>query len=161
MNSICLIDTSIFLNILDVPNRNSQKAETIRKFEEFIELECSFIVPMATIIETGNHIAQNGNGSTRRQVAIKFIDTIEKTFDGQAPFRIADWANQQEMRTWLKDFPDHAGRNKSISRISEGTTFGDLSIIKEYEAVCSKFPMSEVFIWSLDEDLISYHRSQS
>lgn len=58
MNSICIIDTSIFLNILDVPSRNNDKERVIRDFEEYIQSEqVSFFLPMATVLETGNHIA--------------------------------------------------------------------------------------------------------
>jgi len=158
MSSICLIDTSVLLNILDVPNRNNERLDILGKFQEYIELECSFIIPMAVVIETGNHIAQNGDGNTRRVVAQKFIDTLEKTFTGEAPFRIADWDTQEKIREWLHEFPSHAQRNKSSTRTGEGTSFGDLSIIKEFEKSCSKFSMSEIFIWSLDDDLKAYHQ---
>lgn len=161
MSSICLIDTSILLNILDVPNRNNEREEILEKFSEYIQLDCSFIIPMAVVIETGNHIAQNGDGNTRRIVAQKFIDTLEKTFTGEAPFRIADWDTQEKIREWLHEFPSHAQKNKSPTRTGEGTSFGDLSIVKEFEKSCSKFSMSEIFIWSLDEDLKTYHQNQS
>ncbi len=39
MSSICLIDTSILLNILDVPNRNKERKEILEKFSEFIKLD--------------------------------------------------------------------------------------------------------------------------
>ncbi|MDD2946148.1 MAG: hypothetical protein PHG15_10265 [Acinetobacter sp.] len=161
MSSICLIDTSILLNILNVPNRNKERNEILEKFYEYIELEFSFIIPMAVVIETGNHISQNGDGNTRREVAERFVETLEKTLTGEAPFRIADWDTQEKIREWLFEFPEHAQRNKSSTRTGEGTSFGDLSIIKEFEKSCSKFSMSEVFIWSLDEDLKSYHQQVS
>lgn len=161
MSSICLIDTSILLNILDVPNRNNEREEIFKKFEEYALLHCSFIIPMAVVIETGNHIAQNGDGNTRRKVAQEFIGTLEKTFTGDAPFRIADWDTQEKIREWLHEFPSHAQQNKSPTRTGEGTSFGDLSIIKEFEKSCSKFPMTEIFIWSLDDDLKAYHQKQS
>lgn len=69
MSSVCLIDTSIFTNILNVPGRNQNKADVNHAFREYIDLGCTFILPMATIIETGNHIAQNGDGRLRRDTA--------------------------------------------------------------------------------------------
>lgn len=57
---------------------------------------------------------------------------------------------------WINEFPDHAGRNKSVEKPNEGTSFGDLSIIKEYYNCLSKFSMSEVLIWSYDADLEAY-----
>ena len=160
MSSICLIDTSIFLNILNVPNRNNERDQILDQYQEYIELDCSFIIPMATVIETGNHIAQNGDGNIRRKVAQLFVETLANTFiDVNPPFRISEWLSQHEVWSWLMEFPDHAQRNKSPTRTGEGTSFGDLSIIKEFEKNCAKFPMSEVFIWSLDEDLQAYHQA--
>lgn len=69
MSSICLIDTSIFLNLLNVPNCNELNQEVIEDFETFVETGCTFLLPMVTIVETGNHIAQNGNGDIRRSAA--------------------------------------------------------------------------------------------
>lgn len=58
MSAVCLIDTSVFLNLLNVPNRNQTRAEVVASFEEYAENNCTFILPMATILETGNHIAR-------------------------------------------------------------------------------------------------------
>ena len=59
MSSICLIDTSIFLEFLNIPNFNQNREAVMQEFREYIELGCTFLLPMATILETGNHIAQN------------------------------------------------------------------------------------------------------
>jgi hypothetical protein len=69
MSSVCLIDTSIFLNLLDVPYCNESMAEVVEEFKTFVEAGCTFLLPMATILETGNHIAQNGDGNLRRKTA--------------------------------------------------------------------------------------------
>ncbi len=61
-----------------------------------------------------------------------------------------------EILEWIHQFPKHAGRNKSLRKKGEGTSFGDLSIIQEYEKCRKKSVMSEVFIWSLDSDLSQY-----
>lgn len=58
---------------------------------------------------------------------------------------------------WIDQFPDLAGKNKTPDKL-EGTSFGDLSIIEEFHKACKIFSMSEVFIWSLDSDLQSYHQ---
>lgn len=156
MNSICIIDTSVFLNILDVPNRNNEKERVINNFKEYINLGATFILPIATVLETGNHIAQNGDGNVRRETAQRFCDEVCKAIKGEAPYRISNFPDTGEILDWLAEFPDLAGRNKAPNR-HEGTSFGDLSIIKEYEKAESKFPMSEIWIWSLDSDLENYH----
>ncbi|UZE97627.1 hypothetical protein [Alkalimarinus alittae] len=157
MSEICLIDTSIFLNLLNVPGRNQDKEDVVSDFKDYAEMEVTFILPMATILETGNHIAQNGDGGTRRTTAERFCLAVEGAFNGQAPYQPSEFPNSSEVLTWLSQFPDHAGQNKSSAKTTEGTSFGDLSIIKEYEKCLNKFGMSEIFIWSLDSDLSQFH----
>lgn len=158
MSSVCIIDTSIFLNLLNVPGKNQDKAKVVEDFTEYAQSGVTFILPMATIIETGNHIAQNGDGNLRRQTADRFCIAVKGAFNGQAPYRPSEFPSTTEILTWIDDFPRCAGQNKSPTKIHEGTSFGDLSIIKEFEKSCSKFPMTEIFIWSLDCDLSSYHQ---
>lgn len=158
MNNICLIDTSIFLNILDVPSKNSDRVEVFESFEIFTKLGCEFIIPVATIIETGNHIAQNGDGNTRRQVAQEFYDLLEKSYQNEAPFRFSNIFTNEQLRQWIALFPNHAGRNKSPQKTTEGTSLGDLTIIKEFEMLCDLHQRADIFIWSLDADLIAYKR---
>ncbi len=157
MTAICIIDTSVFLNILNVPGRNNDAARVNQQFDQFIELGCAFILPIATIIETGNHIAQNGDGGTRRDTAQRFCFAIKGTFTGEAPWRTVEFPNGQEVAAWIDEFPDQAGRNKSATKTGEGTSFGDLCIIKDFERCVARTPMTEVFIWSLDSDLQQYH----
>lgn len=156
MSPICIIDTSVFLNMMDVPGKNQDKEQIMDTFITYVGLNATFILPMATIIETGNHIAQNGNGNQRRKVAELFCEAVTGAFNGKAPWQPSDFPNAKEILTWINTFPEHAGRNKEPTKINEGTSFGDLSIIQEFNKCRSKFSMSEVFIWSLDHDLEAY-----
>jgi len=158
VSCVCLIDTSVILNLLNVPDRNQQLAEVTADYRHYAELGATFILPMATILETGNHIAQNGNGTKRRETAARFCDMVRASFtEDNPPWQPSEFPSIQEVTTWLDRFPDLAGQNKSPTRTGEGTSFGDLSIIAEYEKCCRRFAMSEVFIWSLDSDLACYH----
>lgn len=158
MSSVCLIDTSIFLNLLDVPYCNEARAEVAEDFATLVEAGCSFLLPMSTILETGNHIAQNGDGNLRRETAQRFVFAVKGAFSGEAPWRPVVFPVTEEILSWIDTFPDYAGRSKAPDK-SEGTSFGDLTIIQEVEKSCARFPMSEVFIWSLDSDLQSYHQN--
>ncbi len=158
MSAICLIDTSVFVNLLNVPNLNQEQERVIKDYQHYAELGCTFILPMATIIETGNHIAQNGDGGTRRRTAERFCEAVSAAFNGSAPWQPSDFPNTTEILTWLNQFPNMAGQNKSAHRLGEGTSFGDLSIIEAFKKCAKRFSMSEVFVWSLDSDLSSYHK---
>jgi hypothetical protein len=158
MSSICLIDTSIFLNFLNVPNCNQSREKVLQDFKDYAAAGCTFLLPMATILETGNHIAQNGDGNIRRTTAQKFVTQVKAAFSGEAPWQPIQFPNTEAISTWIDQFPDLAGQNKNQKKESGGTSFGDLSIIQDFQNQCRKYPMSEVFIWSLDQDLDSYRR---
>lgn len=158
MSSICLIDTSVFLNFLNVPKCNQDRVLVLEDFKIYAESGCTFLLPMATIIETGNHIAQNGDGTIRRKTAMHFVKEVKAAFKGEAPWSLTQFPNKEEILLWIDHFPDLAGKNKAPDK-QEGTSFGDLSIIEEFNKSCKRFPMSEVFIWSLDSDLNSYHQN--
>lgn len=159
MNSVCLIDTSVFLNLLNVPNRNQEKTKVVEDYTEYSNNGCIFILPMATILETGNHIAQNGDGNIRRKTAKRFCEVVLGAFEGVAPYKPMEFPSIKDIAIWLNAFPDEAGKNKSPTKLGEGTSFGDLSIIKDFEKCRTKFSMSEIFIWSLDEDLKIFHHT--
>ena len=158
MSSICLIDTSIFLNLLNVPKCNQDRALVMGDYEIYAQSGCTFLLPMATIIETGNHIAQNGDGTIRRKTALRFVKEVKAALKGESPWSLTQFPNTAEILLWIDNFPDLAGKNKAPDKY-EGTSFGDLSIIEEFNKSCRRFPMSEVFIWSLDSDLSSYHQA--
>ncbi|QXE26219.1 hypothetical protein B6N60_04950 [Richelia sinica FACHB-800] len=124
---------------------------------KYAQSGCTFLLPMATILETGNHIAQNGDGTVRKKIAIRFVEQVKAAFNGEAPWRPTAFPNTAEILLWIDEFPDQAGKNKAPDK-QEGTSFGDLSIIEEFRKSCKLFPLSEVFIWSLDRDLQNYHQ---
>lgn len=156
MSSVCIIDTSIFLNLLNVSGRNQQRESVNSDFIEYVNLGATFILPMATIIETGNHIAQNGNGVERRESALRFCEAVRGAFEDRAPYRLSEFPASTDILEWLDKFPDCAGRNKSPKKTGEGTSFGALSIIEEYRRCVKLFRSREIFIWSLDDDLRHY-----
>lgn len=164
MADICLLDTSILLNILDVPNRNNNKERVLTDFQIYIQSNCRFIIPFVVAVEVGNHISQNGDGVTRRQTAERFVDMMQRTFSGELPFEISDFDLKIEWQNWIGEFVDRAGQNKTAAKPNEGMSLTDLSIIKEYDSLQAKNKANKnkhvtVFIWSLDSDLTAYGHS--
>lgn len=157
MSCTCIIDTTVFLNLLNVPNKNQDRQQIQKDFLTYQASGAEFILPMATIIETGNHIAQNGDGNRRREVALRFCASVKGAFNGDAPYQPSDFPDKHEVLTWLDLFPNLAGKNSKDETKLEGTSFGDLSIIEEFNKAVRLNKRSEVFIWSLDRDLQSYH----
>ena len=151
---VVIVDTSVLLNLLDVPGRNQDRDAVLGQFGELSDAEVNLLLPIAAIFEAGNHIAQLSDGRQRRDHAQRFSARVREALNGQAPWTVtplpsttqelADWLN------WLNDFPEFAMREVGM---------GDLSIVKAWESACAKHPQHRVSIWSLDQDLACYDRA--
>ncbi|WP_348303886.1 hypothetical protein [Methanothrix sp.] len=146
MAAICLIDTTVFMEILNVPGKASDHKEAIRVLRSKIDNRETLFLPMATILESGNHIAQIRNGKERRSSAENFVYYVQKALDGCSPFKPLSFLAPEQMQLWLKDFPESAMRGRGL---------GDLSIIHDFHGQCSRNPHLRVYIWSLDVHLSS------
>ena len=110
----------------------------------------TLLLPVAAIVETGNHVARNRDGNVRRATAVKFVRMVKQAIEGETPFTPTPFLEPAGLLQWLDEFPQFA---------MEGMGLGDLSIVKEWEAQCRRFPGRRVFIWSLDRHLASYDNS--
>ena len=145
--TVCIIDTSIFCELLKVPFRSDESGAMISALAVKLEEKESLLLPTATIFETGNHIAQNGDGRLRKQTAEKFIEQVRNALNGDSPFTPTPFDDPSRILEWLNDFPSSA---------ETGSGFGDLSIIKAWEEQCERNPMRRVYIWSKDKHLQAY-----
>ena len=119
MSEIVLLDTSVYLNVLDVPGWNQDRADVLDEFAIRVNNEDIFLLPMATIWETGNHIADLPTGGRRRQFAVILVDDVTKALNGEAPYRPTHFPDREEFIGWLREFPDYAKRNKSAKKTNE------------------------------------------
>lgn len=130
---IWIIDTSVFLNILDIPGSNSDRDQILIDFRTRIANNDSSSIPYVVLIESGNPIAKL-QGDLKFIKAQQFIKTVRQAFNNEAPFK--------PLR-----FPEMSSREIG---------FGDYSIIKDWEEQVSLFPAYSVRIWSLDAGLQGY-----
>ena len=149
MSAIAIVDTSIVLNVLDIPHRNQNRDDILARFETEIRDGTNLLLPMAAIVETGNFIAQIDGGRVRRERAEQFVTQVRAALDGAAPWKPLAFPDKAILWTWLNGFPDMAMR---------GIGMGDLSMIELWKTQCALFPLRRVFIWSVDSDLNSYDR---
>ncbi|NEP59306.1 MAG: hypothetical protein F6K31_20205 [Symploca sp. SIO2G7] len=147
MKQVAIIDTSIFCEFLNIPNMNSSRDKVFNDFQKLVSDDTSFLLPMAAVYETGNHIAQLSDGRNRRRFADFFVKEVKKAIKGDAPWQIMQIPTLEEIDIWLSEFPDLSMREVGM---------GDLSIIKEWEKAKKRTPFLRVFIWSLDKDLMGY-----
>jgi predicted nucleic acid-binding protein len=148
--SICLIDTSVFCNVIRVPNRDQHHAAVMARLKQLITDKTTLLLPMAAVVETGNHIAQNGDGRERRQAAERFVNTVTEAMGGNAPWTPTPFLELASLQAWLAEYPDRA---------MSGLGLGDLTMVKEWERQCALHRGRRVFIWSLDKHLRTFDRA--
>lgn len=156
MSDIVLLDTSVYLNVLNIPGYNQNRREVLQDFDARVRQDDYFLLPMATIWETGNHIAKLANGTFRFRYGKILADDVVKAINGDVPYRPTHFPSREEFCAWLSDFPNYVQRNKSPEKPNEGTSLSDLSIIKEWGITRARHNMSRVLIWALDSDLAGY-----
>ena len=144
MKAICLIDTSVFVEILGIPTMNDHP-EVLDQLKDKISQEEKLFLPMATIIETGNHIAQKGD----RSHALDFVERVQLAISGTDYFAPVESFSIERLQQCIADFPNNAVR---------GVSLGDLSIIQDWQRQCDKNQGRTVYIWSLDTHLKGYCR---
>lgn len=147
--SVCLVDTGILCEYLQVPNLCGRSKEISAQFKQKLRNNESLVLPVSTLLETGNHIGQNGDGRQRREVARRFVQLAEQAVGGEFPFIPTPVFKPRELLDWISHFPDWAGG---------GSGLGDLTILKEFERQCEIYRSRRVYIWSTDRHLSSYHR---
>ena len=149
MSGIIIVDTSVLLNVLDVPAFNQRRAAVLSEFEELVKANSRFLLPIAAVFETGDHIADLRDGRERRRYAVIFRNRIREALEGEAPWVPIRFPDSRQLARWLESFPDCAMRGPDMS---------DLSIIKAWEVECTRHPTRRIRIWSLDQHLQGYDR---
>ncbi len=134
--------------MLRIPDKSQRHEEVFAQLQILIEQDTTLLLPMATILETGNHVAQNGNGGQRRKAAERFVEQVQKAIRHQAPFSVPEpLFDPFTLDEYLDQFPHFA---------MQGLGLGDLSIVREFYHQCELHRGDHVFIWTYDEHLAGY-----
>jgi len=156
MGEAVFIDTSVFLNLLDVPHRNADRTEVAGTFKKDQQSGATFVLPVSTIIETGNHIAQvQGRGNTRRGCAQRFVGALKAAVQAQPPWVLTGHAWDDDM----VDLIVHGAgqRPEALLLLCQGVGTGDVGILAEVDAYRRRIPSATpVRIWTLDAGLAAY-----
>jgi hypothetical protein len=128
------------------------------EFERRIEEGVSFILPVSTIIETGNLIA-NGSGD-RRAAAKKLLDALQLARETSPPWIIRDVP-------WDSDFLDRfiAGDSTGTGLLGHLTAgslgSGDVAILVERDLIEDGLSGARVRVWTFDNELHAYGRNEA
>lgn len=154
--SVVLIDTSVLCEVLAVPGLSANAGKFQKELKEKIGASDTLLLPMTSILETGNHIGQCAmDGQIRRKAAQTFVRFVSQALKGDLPFRPTPFFEAEELALWLAELPDWAMRSDTKGK---GSGLGDLTIQKEWERQCGLNRGRRVYIWSLDAQLQKYDK---
>ncbi len=129
MKKVLVIDTSIFCVWLQLPDFETCGSDSDRwdytrvntKIEAEVNSKTTLILPLATIIETGNHISQRSGD--RFGYAKKFCDILMKSIDNENPWA----AFSEQSLLWIDDNVRKLA-NDWPELASHGISIGDATI---------------------------------
>ncbi len=130
MKKILILDTSILCTWLQVngketcgPDHNRWDYERVnKKIQSEIDADTTLVLPLAAIIETGNHIAQCAGD--RYALANSFADFIKNAANEETPWAAFTHQNDLWKEDGLKNLADR-WKEHAVS----GQSLGDASII--------------------------------
>lgn len=155
MSKVLIIDTSILCVWLEIPGMDScgpdhdrwDKERVDQAIQYELDQKTTFVLPLATIIETGNHISQSSHRFDRAEALGQLmIRSAEST----SPW--AAFADQSEL--WSPD-KIIALAQAWPSLAAQGTSIGDATI-KDVAEYYSKTRTVTVEILTGDEGLKAY-----
>lgn len=151
---VTFLDTSVLVEVLRVPGKSQRPDEVTAELRERVAAGETLILPAATVVETGNHIAQVGEGGARRGAAERFTTVLEATVAGEAPWALNGSRWDGELLAAIcrgtrgcPPLPDMA---------SQGIGAGDVSILAEAEAYARRVAHVDVRVWTLEHALRAY-----
>jgi len=146
--TIVVVDTSVLLNILDVPGKNQQRDEVAKRLLELVkEPSIRLLLPLVAVVEAGNHIAQLPDGRVRRSRGEHLAQLIDGALARKAPWVLVPFPEPDDLAKLTASLVD---------RLAEGVSFADASIIAIWERQAKRWSKRRVYIWSFDRQLQAY-----
>ena len=120
---LLIFDTSVLCVYLNIPGKETCDGAiqlTTEKAKQEVEKRekegWQFVMPVASVIETGNHIAQCGGN--RFELATQLVTLVKQALQGESPWivfsdNIDIW--KAENTAWLNDWAQHAAAGLSLA----------------------------------------------
>lgn len=145
---VLILDTSILCVWLKLPGMDAiekkgepkiGQTEVLKKINKEIADKTRIVLPLAVVIECGNHITQIKKGDSTKYIK-QFADFIMKSIDGTEPWDV--FSNQTVLFS-KENFKALVSRWKELSQ--SGISMGDASIIQVAEFYNSLGYTAEIY----------------
>ena len=157
MAEIVFVDTSVSLNLLNVPRKNSDEKRLTGEFKRLALAGALFVIPIAAVVEVGNHIAQLPSGHDRRDRAQQFARYLQASVDGRPPWVVSDASWDKAFLSRLLD--GHGPRPGLVDLCATEIGSGDAAILHELDRFRGRtdFPLAKhTRLWTLDAKLAAH-----
>lgn len=155
MGGVVFLDTSVLLNLLDVPHNNDDHAEITRRFRRLAAEAATFVIPVTAVVETGNAITRLADGNQRRACTERFVEWLRTALTTTAPLAVSGIPWDEDFLTALVD----GGRDRLslVDFATAGIGSGDAGMLLEVDRYRAKVPSATpITVWTLDEALGPY-----
>lgn len=152
--AVVFIDTSVLCNFLRIPGK-AQEQDTVRQdHKSRSEAGDTFVLPMAAVIETGNHIEQLSDGEQRRRCADNLTKILRLVAKGTSPWVLVE---TEWNRAMLEQFCDGADSTPPFLEVATQGALGggDLTILIERDRYAKRVTTHDVVIWTYDQQLLA------
>lgn len=155
MPKVLFVDTSVLCDLLNVPGKAQQHTTVRQELTDLIARRVQLVLPVASIVETGNHIAQSAHGTARRDAADRFVTLLRLTIDGDLPWVMHSVAWDGRMLGLICDGTPQTGRFVDLAGNGQ-LGAGDVSILAECELYRQRTAGVTVGVWTHDRLLAAY-----
>ena len=151
MSNVHFIDTSVLVELLNIPSMNSRHTQAQEEYQALAKNGDVFVLPIAVLVETGNHIAHISDGNMRYQIATQFSSLVKKAVRSEDNWNTVPSISLEILEAIMQNFPAQAMNH---------TGFGDISIIEQFNDYWqNRQPIGKMRIWTYDAHLEGYTRT--
>jgi hypothetical protein len=152
MSEIVFVDTTVLLNLLRVPgNFTDDVAEADeRELARIVDAGGQLVLPVTTVIETGNAVAQVSGD--RHRCIERYLAVLRGAVSPNPPWIAAGFTNVSLIVRLLEDEP-----NRLEDLMTAGVGAGDAAILAEIRELRGRVPSATpIRIWTHDVGLSAY-----
>jgi hypothetical protein len=154
VNPVTFIDTSVLCELLGVPGKSNPVtgAEVTAEMERRWEAGERFVIPVTSIIETGNHIAQcNGD---RFAVAGRLVRFLRSALDRRGPWLVLQTRLGDDFITALCNGD---GTGQSLETLAaQKVGAGDIALLVERDQLLASSAYTSAKVWTFDAGLAAH-----
>lgn len=152
-NAVIFIDTSVFANMIEVNGNSQDRASVLEQFDAYVNAGARFVLPITTIVETGNLIFYAGGD--RRPAAERLIAALTAAQETNPPWtvRAVDW-DPDFVAALING--DSTGSSLVDLISDKRMASGDVAILVERDRFREETAYTDVRVWSLDSQLQAF-----